>query len=198
MARATREPGAGEASPGTVDGGRCWSPAWLAPAAVEYMDTNGARAYTTPGEQEPSPAEALRRLQQQVGELQAYLTHFVSAKIDGLVLSARQLVLWAALGVVGLTAAVGLVVTAVVLVLVGAADGFAVLFGGRWGVGALVVGGGTLVLLALGIFVGMGILHSSWRQQRGQRYDGRNVQQHATFGHSVADRATEETALRHS
>ena len=95
------------------------------------MDTNGARAYTTPGEQEPSPAEALRRLQQQVGELQAYVTHFVSAKIDGLVLSARQLALWAALGVVGLTAAVGLVVTAVVLVLVGAADGFARLFGGR-------------------------------------------------------------------
>jgi hypothetical protein len=66
------------------------------------MDTNGARAYTTPGEQEPSPAEALRRLQQQVGELQAYLTHFVSAKVDGFVLSARQLAIWAALGVAGL------------------------------------------------------------------------------------------------
>jgi len=70
------------------------------------MDTNGARAHTAPGEQEPSPAEALRRLQQQVGELQAYLTHFVSAKIDGFVLSVRQLALWAALGVVGLTALV--------------------------------------------------------------------------------------------
>ena len=56
----------------------------------------------------------------------------MSAKIDGFVLSARQLALWAALGVVGLTAAVGLVVTAVVLVLVGAADGFARLFGGQW------------------------------------------------------------------
>ena len=55
------------------------------------MDTNGARASTAPGEQEPSPAEALRRLQKQVGELQAYVTHFVSAKIDGVVLSARRL-----------------------------------------------------------------------------------------------------------
>jgi hypothetical protein len=118
------------------------------------MDTNGARAYETPGAQEPSPAEALRRLQQHVGELQAYVRHFISATIDGLVLSARQLALWAVLGVVGLTAAVGLVVTAVVLVLVGAADGFALLFGGRWWLGALVVGGGTLVLLALGIFIG--------------------------------------------
>src|SRR5947208_16788279 len=119
------------------------------------MDTNGARAYTTPGEQEPSPAEALRRLQQQVGELQAYVTHFVSATIDGLVLSARQLALWAALGVVGLTAAVGLVVTAVGLVVVGATDGFARLFGRRWWLGAWVVGGGILVLLALGLFRGM-------------------------------------------
>jgi hypothetical protein len=161
------------------------------------MDTNGARAYTTPGEQEPSPAEALRRLQQQVGELQAYLTHFVSAKIDGFILSARQLALWAALGVVGLTAAVGLVVTAVVLVLVGAADGFARLFGGQWWLGALLVGVGTLVLLALGIFIGMRTWQNRWRQQKVQQYDERQLQQHATFGHSVADRATEETALRH-
>ena len=161
------------------------------------MDTNGARAYETPGAQEPSPAEALRRLQQQVGELQAYLTHFVSAKVDEFILSARQVAIWTALGVVGLTAAVGLVVTAVVLVLVGAADGFAVLFGGRWWLGALVVGGGTLVLLALGIFIGMRILQSRWRQQKVQQYDERQLQQQATFGHSVADRATEETALRH-
>ena len=161
------------------------------------MDTNGARAYTTPGEQEPSPAEALRHLQRQVGELQAYLTHFVSAKIDGLVLSARQLVLWAALGVVGLTAVVGLVVTAVVLILVGAADGLARLFGGQWWLGALVVGAGTLGLLVLGIFIGMRTWQSRWRQQKVQQYDERQLRQHATFGHSVADRATEETALQH-
>ena len=161
------------------------------------MDTNGVRPDTTPGKQEPTPPEALRLLQQQVGELQAYVAHFVSAKIDGLILSARQLALWAALGVVGLIAAVGLVGTAVVLVLVGAADGFAQLFGGRWWLGALVVGGGILVLLALGIFIGMRTWQSRWRQQKVQQYDERQLQQHATFGHSVADRATEETTLQH-
>ena len=56
--------------------------------------------------------------------------------------------------------------TAVVLVLVGAADGFAQLFGGRWWLGALVVGVGTLVLLALGVFIGMRTWQSRWRQQR--------------------------------
>ena len=161
------------------------------------MDTTGDRTDTTPGEQEPSPAEALRRLQQQVGELQAYLTHFVSAKIDGLVLSARQLALWTALGLVALMAVGGLVVTAVVLVLVGAADGFARLFGGQWWLGALVVGVSTLVILIVGIFMGMRTWQSRWRQQKVQQYDERQLQQHATFGHSVADRATEETALQH-
>ena len=161
------------------------------------MDTDGARAYTQPGEQEPSPAEALRRLQQQVGEVQAYVSHFVSAKIDGLVLSSRQLALWAIFGVVGLTAAVGLVVTAVVLVLIGAADGLARLFGGQWWLGALVVGVLTLASLVLGIFIGMRTWQSRWRQQKVQQYDERQLQQHATFGHSVADRATAETALQH-
>jgi len=161
------------------------------------MDTDGARAYTKPGEQEPSPAEALRRLQQQMGELQAYVSHFVSAKIDGLVLSSRQLALWAILGVVGLTAAVGLVVTAVVLVLIGAADGLARLFGGQWWLGALVVGVLTLAILVLGIFIGMRTWQSRWRQQKVQQYDERQFQQQATFGHSVADRATEETTLQH-
>jgi hypothetical protein len=161
------------------------------------MDTDGARAYTQPGEQEPTPAEALRRLQQQVGELQAYVTHFVSAKIAGLILSSRQLALWAILGVVGLTAAVGLVVTAVVLVLVGAADGLARLFGGQWWLGALVVGIFTLAILGVGIFIGMRTWQIRWRQQKVQEYDERQLQQQATFGHNVADRATEGTALQH-
>ena len=161
------------------------------------MDTNGARAHTSPDEQEPSPAEALHRLQQQFGELQAYATHFVSAKIDGFVLSARQLALWIVLGLVGLIAGVGLIVTATVLVLIGAAHGFALLFGGQWWLGALVVGGGTLALLALCLIIGMRTWQSRWRQQKVQQYDERQLQQRATFGHSVADRATEETTLQH-
>src|SRR5262245_61151862 len=128
------------------------------------MNTNGTQAHTAPGEQEPSPAEALRRLQQQIGALQAYFTHFVSAKVDGLIVSARQLVIWAALGIVGLTALVGLVVTAIVLLLSGAAAGFGLLFGWLW-LGQVVVGGGLLLLLALGIFIGLRIVQNKSRQQ---------------------------------
>jgi hypothetical protein len=57
------------------------------------------------------------------------------------------------------------------------------------------VGVFTLVILVLGIFIGMRTWQSRWRQQKVQQYDERQLQQQATFGHSVADRATEEAGL---
>ena len=173
------------------------------------MNTNGARASTAPGEQEPwrdgvgagpsgpSPEEAFRRLLQQLEELQEYSTHFVSAKVDGLMLSARQLLIWAVLGIVGLLALAGLVVTAIVLCLGGAAGGLGSLFGGRLWLGQLVVGGGLLVLLTLSILIGVRTWQRRARQQKVQQYDERQRQQRAAFGHSVADRATEDAAVQH-
>jgi hypothetical protein len=161
------------------------------------MDTNGARAYTPPSEQELSPPEALHRLQEHVRELQAYFTHFVSAKVDGFRLSTLQLAVWAALGVVGLIASAALVVSAIVLVLVGAAAGLALLFGGQLWLGQVVVGGGSLILLALGIWIGLRTWQRKARQQKVQQYDELQRQQRDAFGRSVADRATEDAALQH-
>ena len=161
------------------------------------MNTNGARASTAPGEQEPSPAEALRRLQQQVEELQAYFTHFVSAKVDGLLLSARQIAVWTALGIMGLSALAGLIVTAIVLLLCGAAAGLGVLFGERLWLGQIVVGGGFLSLLVLGILIGLRTWQNRSRQQKVQQYDERQLQQRTAFGRNVADRATEDASVQH-
>jgi hypothetical protein len=61
------------------------------------MDITRARAPTTPCDQEPSPAEALRRLQQHGEALQAHVTYGVHASIDGLVFFAWPQTLWAAL-----------------------------------------------------------------------------------------------------
>ena len=161
------------------------------------MNTNGARASTVPGEQEPSPEEALRRLLQQLEELRAYSTHFVSAKVDGFISSARQLLVWAVLGVVGLVALAGLVVTTIVLFLSGAAAGLGLLFGGRLWLGQLVVGGGLLALLTLSILIGLRTWQRRSRQHKVQQYDERQLQQRAAFGRSVADRATEDAPLQH-
>jgi hypothetical protein len=159
------------------------------------MDTNGARAYNPPNEQEPTPTEALHRLQQQIAELREYLAHFVSAKVDGVVLSVRQLAIWGVLGVVGAVALAGLVVTALVLLLDGAATGVALLLGGRLWLGQIVVGGVVLALLALGMMLGMRTWQRRWHLQKVQQYDERQLQQRTIFGHSVADRATEDAAL---
>jgi membrane protein implicated in regulation of membrane protease activity len=159
------------------------------------MDTNGARAYNTPGEQEPSPAEALQRLQEQIGELQTYLAHFISAKIDSLILPIRQLGIWAVLGVVGLIALAGLIVAAIVLLLIGAAAGLGLLFDGNLWLGQIVVGGGVLALLSLSVFIGVRSWQRRALQQKVQKYDERQLQQRTAFGHNVADRATHEATL---
>lgn len=161
------------------------------------MNTNGARASTAPGEQEPSPEEALRRLIQQLEALRAYATHFVSAKVDGFIMSARQLLVWAGLGIVGLIGLAGLVITAIVLCLNGAAAGLGLLFGGRLWLGQLVVGGGLLVLLPLSMLLGMRTWQRRARQQKVQQYDERQLQQRNAFGRSVADRAREDTPVQH-
>jgi len=159
------------------------------------MDTNGARAYTTPNEQEPTPPEALHHLQQQIAELREYLAHFVSAKVDGIVLSVRQIAMWGVLGAAGLIALAGLIVTALVLLLDGAATGVALLLGGRLWLGQIIVGGVVLALLALGMILGMRAWQRRWRLQKVQQYDERQLQQRTAFGHNVADRVTEDTAV---
>jgi hypothetical protein len=161
------------------------------------MDTNGARAYTTPSGEEPSPQEMLNLLLRQIGELQTYFRHFVSAKVDSVVLSARQLAMWTVLGLTGLLALAGLVVTAIVLLLQGAASGLALLFHTQLWLGQIVVGGGMLLVLTLGILIGMRSWQRQWREQKVQQYDERQLQQRQAFGHSVADHATTGTALRH-
>jgi len=161
------------------------------------MNTNGARASTAPGEQEPSPPEALHRLQQQIEELQAYFTHFVSAKVDGFLLSGRRIALWTALGIMGLLALAGLIISAIVLLLGGAAAGLGLLFGGQLWLGQVVVGGGLLSLLALSIFIGMRTWQNRSRQQKVQQYDERQLQQRTAFGRNVADRATEDASVQH-
>jgi hypothetical protein len=140
------------------------------------MDTHDTGDATALGEQEPSLAEVLHRLQQQGEALQAYFMHFVRAKIDHGLLSAQRLVLRALLGVVGLIALAGLVVTAVVLLLVGAATGLAMLFNGWLWLGHVVVGGGSLVLLALTIRLGLRTWQHRWCQQKVQQYDERQIQ----------------------
>ncbi len=162
------------------------------------MDTTSTGDATAPSEQELAPAEVLHLLLEQVAALQSYFTHFVSATVDRGLLSAQQLALWAILGMIGLIALAGLVVTATILLLVGMATGLALFCNGRLWLGQAVVGGGILVLLALTFRLGLRTWQHRWYQQKVQQYDERQRQQRAAFGQSVADRAREDATLQHS
>src|SRR5205085_7593247 len=98
-----------------------------------------------------SPADALRDASARLGELKEYVSLLIAAKVDGLKLTLRKLVLYAILGIVGGTIGAAMLVTAAVYVLSGIAGAIGALFPDRygWWAGRLIVGvlvvGATLI-----------------------------------------------------
>jgi hypothetical protein len=152
--------------------------------------SNGSTGASAP-EAETPPPEAFDHLLKQVSELWEYAIYFISAKTDSVKLSVRQVIMWAALGVVGMIALGSVVATAVVLLLTGVGEGLAVAFGGRMWLGDIVAGVLTLGLLGLGSWVGMQKWRKSSRMRTIQHYEQQQLQQQAAFGRSVSDRAAD-------
>ena len=161
------------------------------------METNGRSAQTAAPGQDHSAAEALNQLLRQVTELYTYVLHFVTAKADGIKLTVRQAVMWAVVGILGLIAASSALVTAVVLLLTGLAGGLAVAFDSEVWLGKVVVGFLLLVIIALGTLVGLRMQQRKSRLKKVQQYAERQLQQRATFGRNVADRAANTDVQHH-
>jgi hypothetical protein len=126
-----------------------------------------------------------------VSELQAYALHLVTAKVDGMQHVVRQIATWAAVGIVGLIAAAGVLVTAVVLFILGVAQGLAIAFGDRIWLGNAVTGLGLVVLTAVILLIGIRRQQRKSYNQRRQAYAERQLQQQVAFGRNVADHATD-------
>jgi hypothetical protein len=157
--------------------------------AVNGRD-NGSVNTSAP-EAEPSAPEAFDRLLKQAAELREYVTYFISAKADSVKLSVQQVVMWVALGFVGMIALGSLLATVMVLLLTGLAEGLAVVFGGRIWLGNIVAGLLTLAILGFGSFLWVRQRRKSSHIRTIQRYEQQQRQQQAAFGHSVADRAAD-------
>jgi hypothetical protein len=161
-------------------------------SAAEASRQEAGQAPPPPDPRELPPVDAVKRAGQALGELKAYFGYFLAAKLDGIKISLRNAGIFAALGVVGLMAAGGFVVTSVVLVCVGIAQLLAVVFGGRAWAGNLVAGALFLAVLAGGIWVGLKVLSGSMRKGTVQKYELRRRQQRADFGYDVAQRAAQQ------
>jgi len=146
---------------------------------------------TSASDQELSVQEALSRLQQQFGELSAYASHFVSAKLDAFKLSGRNVAIWAVLGVFAGVVLITMIVVAVVLFLLGCAAGLGVALGGMPWLGQIVVGLGLLVLFAVVVLIGWRRMQRQSRTEKVQAYAERQRQQRVQFGHNINDIANE-------
>jgi hypothetical protein len=103
------------------------------------------------GGSDAAPAAAIGEAFARLRETRDYAAHYLSARVDALKLSARKVIVLAILGLLGAIAGAALIITSVVLLCVGIAQGLAVLFGGRAWLGNLVA-----ALLLLGALVGGG------------------------------------------
>ena len=154
------------------------------------MITNESANPSEP-EAESAPPEAFDQLLKQVAELREYVTYFVSAKTDSARLLVQQVIMWVALGVVGLIALCSVVATVVVLLLTGLAEGLTVAFNGRVWLGNIVAGLLTLAILGLGSFIGVRKWRKNSQMRTVQRYEQQQLEQQAAFGHSVSQRAAD-------
>ena len=142
------------------------------------------------GNGHPSPTEAFAELGRTIGELRSHASYFISAKLDGIKLSVRNVAVYAALGVVGLIAAGGLIVTAVALLCIGLAGAVSAIFD-IWWLGHLVVGLLVLGAIAAGTWLGISWFMKATHTQMVRKYERLRDQQRAEFGHDVHDRAAE-------
>src|SRR5688500_14310708 len=67
----------------------------------------------------PSPAEAVKEAASRFAELKEYAGYYAAAKWDGIKVSLRNVLIYAALGIVGGIAAIGFIIAAVVMLLNG-------------------------------------------------------------------------------
>src|SRR5688572_27592001 len=85
-----------------------------AAGAGRHGGSNGARG--ADGDDAPATAgEAVKGALGALGEAKEYLGYFVTAKLDGIKLSLRNVGIYAALGLVGLAAGIALLATTIVL-----------------------------------------------------------------------------------
>lgn len=140
----------------------------------------------------PNPAAvAFTAIPLLLSEIKAYVSHFMSAKTDQLKLTARNIAIYAALGLLGLIVFAGVIITAVGLILSGLAHGLGNLLWHQLWLGDLVLGLFVLGTTSLGIYIPLSRLFKTSRKQTELKYEGKRIQERVQHGRDIRDRASE-------
>jgi hypothetical protein len=139
-----------------------------------------------PDEDRRSTEEVISDLHLRFRELVDYVVYFLMTRIDAARHYVKQKILWLSLIALGVLAGAGAVVTAVVLLCTGIADGLSALFGRVWA-GELATG---VILLGvtgfLGSFVFERMLKQS-HQERVAKYEAFRARFRERYGHDIDD-----------
>jgi len=138
-----------------------------------------------------SPGEAFSAASEHFSELKSYASQYVAAKMDGVKLSIRRAVLYAALGVIGLIVAIGTVATASALFVTGLAQAVSALLGGRTWAGNLIIGGGLLLIIMGATWFIIQRMFKSSQKSTVDRYEQRLQRQRVQHGHDARQRSAE-------
>jgi len=136
-----------------------------------------------------APPEALKDIATRLSELGEYLSYYISAKLDGIKVSVRNVGIMAGLGVVGLIAGGAFLATLMVLLLRGIAYGLGDLLWDKWWLGELITAVLFLGAIGVGVMVMMKKLTKSSRERTAKKYAARQQTERSKFGTDVRQRA---------
>jgi hypothetical protein len=160
-----------------------------APGVSASASTSGGRLGPDAVTDDQAPPEALKDIGTRLSELGEYVSYFISAKLDGIKVSLRNVGIMAGLGVVGLIAGGAFLATLMVLLLRGIAYGLGDLLWDKWWLGELITAVLFLGAIGAGVMIGMKKLTKSSRERTAKKYAARQQTERVKFGTDVCERA---------
>jgi uncharacterized membrane protein len=165
------------------------SPSASSSADAESTDSPTRPAADGDSHRAQSAADAWRQVAVQLGLIRAFAGHYLQAKLDAVRLSIRQMVIYAALCIIGLVALASVAVMMVVFLFQGIAGGFGELFGRLW-LGELV----TMAIFALSLTatssMALGAIRNASRRRTVEKYETRDSQERIDYGTDVHESST--------
>jgi hypothetical protein len=156
--------------------------------ATSPHDASHASSQPEPDEThrtEPTGPDALADAVERLGEAREYFAHLLAVEIERFKLRLRRAAIWAVVGLTALVLLLAVLVAAAGLLLTGLAQLIGSLLGGHPWLGAVIVGGGILLIGILMVAWGLWAWQASAFDAARERFAARRRRQKGRFGRSV-------------
>lgn len=135
-------------------------------------------------------AHPLEPLLKRLAELCEFALNYAEARKDKALASARHVAVQVALACIAGVCAVAVLLTSLVLALTGLSQVVGKAMGGYPGVGEIVVGGGTILIVVAVAWLRLAVRKHVAQREAKQKYERRHRSQQSRFGEDVIQRAS--------